>query len=176
MGFSRIGPHGRTRSPHVGGCPPSWRCIVLRPREFAHVGLDETREHRLNQGLFRGDMVEHAALAQLGFARHRAQGQTPHAITQDHARGSGEDAIRGWCGAVWSCHRRSTCQALCRRSCPCACASWPHVCAHRSTEEEPRDEAQHRQGRHRFTPGYLPMVMVHRADASRSPWKPGQLT
>jgi hypothetical protein len=119
MGFSRRGPHGRNLSPHVGACPPSWRCIVLRPREFALVGLDETREHRLNQGLVRDDMVEHAALAQLGFARHRGQGQTPHAITQDNALGSSEDAIRGWCGAVWSYHRRSTRQAHCERLRPC---------------------------------------------------------
>jgi len=113
MGFSRIGPHGRARLPHVGACPPSWRCIVLRPREFALAGLDEAREHRLDQGVFRGDMVEHATFAQLGFARHRVEGQTPQAITQDNASGGGEDAIRGWCGAVWSFHRQYTCQVLC---------------------------------------------------------------
>jgi hypothetical protein len=102
MGFSRIGEHGRTRSPHVGACPTSWRCIVLRPREFALAGLDEAREHRLDQGVFRGEMVEHATFAQLGFARHRVEGQTPHAITQDNASGGGEDAIRGWCGGTSS--------------------------------------------------------------------------
>jgi hypothetical protein len=58
---------------------------------------------------------------------------------------------------------------------PSARGSWPPLPPpERSMQQEKYDDAQHRQGRHHFTPGDLHVLRLHRASASRSllprPW------
>ena len=57
VGVVRRRPHGGALSPHRGAGPPSWLGILLRPLRVALAGRQETREERLDQGLFRGEMV-----------------------------------------------------------------------------------------------------------------------
>jgi hypothetical protein len=46
---------------------------------------------------------------------------------------------------------------------------WPPLPPHeRSVQQEKHDDAQHRQGRHHFTPGDIHVLRVHRFPASRS--------
>ena len=57
VGVARRGPHGCALSPHRGAGPPPWLGILRRPLRVALAGLEETREERLDQGLFRCEMV-----------------------------------------------------------------------------------------------------------------------
>jgi hypothetical protein len=189
MPTGNTSPQEAFAAERIVGTVSRWeRSADLRPLILHHAFLPKPRRQTLVPvGEFVGGTLQERAVCRLAHHHYRIgaidgdeRDDAPrYADRVDRDSSALQSAPeRPWCGERSSAHVQHGLTVTVGIGRP---PVWAHtdpspegmLPANRSKEEEPRDEAQHRQSRHRFTPGHLHKVTLHPADAS-SPLQAGQ--